>query len=471
MGSDADSQWQHEYQKSLLAELRSALKPYDNQATYRFVKDLEGRLSSRAMDSITLSFLLTLVKSDAWKEHLSKSPALVFSSIKKMINSAGENATQAIIFSYESYSLIDTILQNPVEIGTIARFTEKGIRSIDLSDPLLFRLYCDILHSSEIDDQGKKAIFRSSRLQSRLDDNAFMPQGFALKHKLFSVMDLYEQEKKLYQEYTKKYGVRPMRIAGFLDGKRGERDGDLTFKVELKTTSKIMDVAKKLKFDQAFFAAAIYQEGFVNVIRSLDSRSFWDHEKNNERPFALESFEALGVDSFYKSVKKLKGIGYLRADFTEGVDYRRGSGTVRSEDNSQVEFVYFKDTNAMIEAFGAMLAYSRDMFLKCAGNRVLSDDQIAVGTYFFYNTGGVSPNDLNVGNLSEKKARLVAGFYKIIKQPGGSFRFDGNISNTRNDSKNPEFNYTRVLATIKFLKDAGVPKEAFRTSNRRIVLN
>jgi len=233
-----------------------------------------------------------------------------------------------------------------------------------------------------------------------------------------------KSEKEILDLFTVKYGVRPMKMAGFLDRKAGIIDSpEYDIEYEKEVYAAIKQNAEEKNLDPEFLAAAMFQEGFVLL---MDKRP---------EEYSIDSIAKMGMDAFYSDLDSLKIEGYIRDDFVEGIEFKLGEMR-NNEVGFSVQMVYFKDTFAVVEAFSSMLAQRRDNFLDAADEmgvdiETLSQEQIRAGSYLFYNAA-------NPKSLLKKD-----GLENLLRK----------YASTDNRYR---FNYMRVVSTANYLKYQGI---------------
>ncbi len=235
-------------------------------------------------------------------------------------------------------------------------------------------------------------------------------------------------EQKSFEPFIARYGIRPMKVAGYLDEKPGILDGveyNAGYEKEVRTA--VLKIAKEKKIDPEFLAAAVFQEGYVL------------HMQKKPDDYTIDSFGEMGMDAFHSDLQALKDSDYIRMDFNEGREFK----VLREETNEggfTGKTVVFKDASAVIEAFGAMLAQRRDIFIKAVREmgqdpEKLSREQMWAGAYLFYNA--VDP---------KQKLRELGPENLLTKYEGGQAR-------------GYRYNYMRVVCTAAYLKSLGILAE------------
>jgi hypothetical protein len=275
-------------------------------------------------------------------------------------------------------------------------------------------------------------------IATELDGEAINKTLFSLASRLMdaenhSFFDDFERvvisEEIGMRRFTEKYGVRPMRIMGFFDGKAGIHDPDYyDATMEQNMKSGIMEIAERQGLNPNFLAAALFQEGFIN---KMDQTKFQFYIKD------VDSFSEVEMDSFYVEIDELKRGGYIPHGFGDSGEFEIGS-EVTNENGFRSRRVKFKTQHDAFEAFGAMLAARRDRFLLQAKKMGYQPDKLSpevvwAGTYLYYNAANPQKKveDIGVGNLLDK--------YTPTKQSIADFRY----------------NYMRVVSTADYLRAGG----------------
>ena len=323
-------------------------------------------------------------------------------------------------------ALISAYREDPGRLlFTLSAFAAKdNFKNFDLTNRQILELCMGIATSKKFGDESKDKIMSSPSIYNT---------RLKLGARIALIKHVISQETTM-QKYTDKYGVRPMRITGFLDGKIGIGDDAEAVKLERKAKGKIFEVAAKLNIAPEFLAAAFFQEGGIMFF-------------TDPRPDYGFNSISLGFDSFGLEMGKLKKKGYLRPGFSEengdiriNVNLPDGKTFLEysyNEKGMKVLMVDFKDISSAIEAFGAILAGRRDAVLARlkrtgADPGAFKDEQIWAGTYLYYNTGSF--------NMLEKALSLKP--YK--GNPVDASPIDA------------MYNCMRVVSTAKYLSDSNV---------------
>ena len=451
-----------------------------------FAETLKGQLGVWKED------LFSAAVSSNFQEIMAGSPKKSGEALGKALKLAGGHSVWLLKLMQDAQqgkAVCRCIIEKPDEMAMIAKLAGGYSQEIDFGDPLLFRLYCDILNSTEIDMAAKGAIFGSNAIRRAAhgEENAFLDGTSILqsqKMKVMGLLSLYGQEKENYKEYTLRFGVRPARVAGFFDGKKGKGDDDVSLTFEKRAIDAIKKAADQLGLGREFLAASLMQEGLVNVLNFVDMYLV-DRYSGSEKTFVIDSFHAMGMESFPGLFESLKKKGYLRGDFSENKDYRLDKASLHNEVNTLNRQAYFKNIETAIEAFGAMMKHYQDQFYGVVGGRQLTKEQRMAGTYFFYNTGGITKKCWETagepamdGNGkkgdSGREANLKRYLEKIINAVDGKPRYGSkNDYGARGPAifaskAPPDYNYARVLATVALLENSGVFKENETVSKSKI---
>jgi len=173
------------------------------------------------------------------------------------------------------------------------------------------------------------------------------------------------------------YGVRPARVAAYLNGTVNPWDKYSPEK-ETEALETFITISKRVSLPPWYIAAVIFQEGFAENFPESAI-------KGN-----ISSFYDIGAEAFISEIEELKEKGYLRQNFNEGTDYIV-SKKIINEANDEFISAVFIDIPRAIEAVGALLANRRDRFLSFMKKEYgfeeknLTEKEILAGTYIFYN--------------------------------------------------------------------------------------
>lgn len=333
-------------------------------------------------------------------KHLSayESYEIVVEICQKARDNSKEYLIPSILSAYDNLFKREDVIQEDIE--NLQEFTEKVISEHEGETAMKTLEFFSLFYKNESKDVSSFENFA---------DSVFISQS-------------------MFEVYISKYGVRPMSIAGFLDGERGEFDPETyNVGVEVKVNAAIKRFAEEKKLEPSLLAAVLFQEAFVLTMMNS--------------PEVIEKEWALGtrgaganMDYFYQDMPALKEGGYLRKDFEQGVDF-----------NGSDPHISFRDLNVFVEAFSAEVAWRRDLFFNSLGKKeigidpgTLSKEQEWAGTYMFFNAND-APSKLK----------------DIINSKG----IDGllePVSITRPDVQNYRYNYMRVVSTTAYLRDSGV---------------
>lgn len=284
-----------------------------------------------------------------------------------------------------------------------------------------------------------------------------------------------------------KHGVRPADVEWLFNQKWSE---DLI--------SCIRQTAQKVGLPPEFIFSVLVQEGYPLFFDRINKRI--RITKANFNTVGIDTYQDIGMDSFYDLIPELKKRGYLsdgwrqiprekekeyekkyipgvnalvaaeRASYNpdlyvEPVDTekyytgRLANNFIQyNEAGDRWHKIYIKGLPNTVEALGAMLAYNRDKFLEYLRDRgfnisELNSNQICAGAYLFYNRGEkLAKKDLDKLNYDQIKRHLDRpyltqaeyGTYKGKKAPKPVYNFY---------DRTAQWNTSRVLATAWMYKD------------------
>ncbi len=344
-----------------------------------------------------------------------KNPKLVTDAFADIAKAAGKNADRAL-YSLSRDKVASAFARHTQEFVQIAQATGGSVVSdaFDATQYIGFDSVSQVAFS-EIPVAGKARIFSSKRLFSDTLDES---QRARLLGQIFD-------EEKAMLPLFRKFGVKPAGILGFLGKGPNIGEPPEVKAMESAIASKIREVSDKLNLDPNFFAATIFQEGLA------EPKTFG--LAIGKEKFEIDSSDDIGMDSFLHDLPILVKKGYVR-ELKENEDY------VKTGDMNQmgIESAMLKDYSVLIEAFGAMLALRRDYFMDYCKSRGLkpSQDQVMMGTYFFFNASDPVKTIENIG------------FQHLTDRYSGKSGFK--------DINDPRYNALRVYVTALYLQESGI---------------